>query len=478
MRALALCLVLAGCLDGVAGDDDPAGGGKADDPGTCADPKYGDGTCHIDLACGIPDIDCFQTFDNDDDATVALGADGLATVSTSDARYAAARARVDKSWAMYKAGVQLGKLAEKRLALVLINDPTVNAAVYPTATPGVGYLAITVNIGLLDAPNMTEDQFHGIMFHELTHLAKLHISDEVAERLRRFYVAPADSEPLGAIQMDHENVHTPMTTWRAMNGFLGAFSDTGLANLPYGGYLDSLFTYYFQHVNATTPACQPQVTSLLTALQEVKLSYWDQALNLTPALTAKNEAAIAALKSCTTGDAITFAAFRAKLGPTWAPYLAMELTPAELATLDPMRAFDALLSITFTRRAAMRAVEASIESATGRPFSAVRFYSQEEEADDVSAHLTRKHNLAEQGVSGFLFAAMEMAGEATLCTDALAANKPLSYGRYLIDDHHADCWRVAHARTVSAGTERAFIPGARAAEPWVPTRVVPQRLIH
>lgn len=60
---LLVALVAAGCVAGAAGDDDPASGGKADGNGTCEDVKYGDGTCHIDLGCRIPDIDCFQTRD-------------------------------------------------------------------------------------------------------------------------------------------------------------------------------------------------------------------------------------------------------------------------------------------------------------------------------------------------------------------------------------------------------------------------------
>src|SRR3954471_5354119 len=67
MKAAALSLVLlAAC--GVTLDDPDGAGGKADDPGTCTDPKYGDGTCQVDLGCGIPDIDCFVTFATDGDA--------------------------------------------------------------------------------------------------------------------------------------------------------------------------------------------------------------------------------------------------------------------------------------------------------------------------------------------------------------------------------------------------------------------------
>ena len=49
-------------------------------------------------------------------------------------------------------------LADKHLALILVPDSSINAYVYPTLTPGVGYFAINVNVGMLDSA-MTEDEF-------------------------------------------------------------------------------------------------------------------------------------------------------------------------------------------------------------------------------------------------------------------------------------------------------------------------------
>src|SRR4051794_22749597 len=120
MRALALCLALAGCVDALGADDDPTGGGKSDDPGAGGDPKYGDGTCHMDLACGIPDIDCFQVFATDQDAYQTASSLNISLLPPTDAHYAKARALLDKSWDLFKANTPLGKLAEQRLSLVLI----------------------------------------------------------------------------------------------------------------------------------------------------------------------------------------------------------------------------------------------------------------------------------------------------------------------------------------------------------------------
>ena len=71
MRGLLAVVVMAGCVDAGPMEYDIDGDGKADGNGTCEDAKYGDGTCHIDLACGVPDIDCFQTYASDEEATAS-----------------------------------------------------------------------------------------------------------------------------------------------------------------------------------------------------------------------------------------------------------------------------------------------------------------------------------------------------------------------------------------------------------------------
>jgi hypothetical protein len=476
MRALALCLALAGCVDAAGTGEDPAGGGKGDDPGTCADPKYGDGTCHMDLGCGIPDIDCYQVFATDDDAYATASGLGISVLPTSDAHYAKARALLDKSWDMFKANTPLGKLAEQRLSLVLISDPTVNAYVYPSTTmPGMAYDAVFIHTGLLDSA-MTADEFHGIMFHELTHLQKLHTTDEIVETTHRYYVAPVGAEPIGAAQIDHAEVRELFVEWNKVAKFAGVFTYPALAGLPYGGDIHFLFNAYYAQLDSRGTQCAGPLAAVRTRTDALEYSQYDSSLIITPAHTAESTAAIAALKQCLLSDPLTFHELRGLLGSAWDPWLVPELTPAD-AALENMRAFDAILALQADRRAKLLALQKSAETKLGRPWSALRFFSIEEQADDHSAQLTKITQVHETGVTGFLMAAMSEPDRAR-CQTELATATPMPYGDYMIDDHHASCWRIAHARQVAADTTRRAELDTRAPAPWVPTRLSRPRPIY
>jgi hypothetical protein len=477
MRLLLAIALATGCVD-MPGDD-PGAGGKADGDGSCTDAKYGDGMCHVDLGCGIPDIDCYEVYADDDAATASATAAGIATLPTTDARYAKARTQLDKSWEMFKQHTPLGQLAEKHLGLVLVKDDTVNAYVYPGSMPGVAKFAVHIQSGLLDSA-MTEDEFHGIMFHELTHLQKLHTSDEVYLRVRRYYVAPEGAEPIGASQIDHAEVREAFLAWEKAVAFSGVFTDDELAGLPYGGEIHHVFTGFFQNEMSRKPACSDAIKKLSYRTAEPKASYslFYDAPILTPEYKAQSEALIAAVRACIGSDSLSFLSARQQLSGQLQSILASALTPAD-AALDGMPALDALLALQTDRRAKLVAMEQQFAMKTGRPWTSLRYFSSEEEADDHSARLTKLTGVAETGVTGFLFANLS-AAETDLCKAALdAPSMPPPYGEYLIDEHHAACWRIAHARQVKAATsDRLHVPAPRAGEPWVPTVVSKPRPIY
>jgi len=89
----------------------------------------------------------------------------------------------------------------------------------------------------------------------------------------------------------------------------------------------------------------------------------------------------------------------------------------------------------------------------------------------VAARLTKVHQLNEVGSSGFLMAALAKGNEQTQCQALLEAGGLLPYGRLLDDDHHADCWRIAHQQRVYDNTERAREINVREPEAWTPMRV-------
>src|SRR5690349_7620047 len=101
-------LLAGGCAFDLHADDADGEDGKADGNGTCTDPRYGDGTCHINLGCGIPDIDCFVLPATDEDARHYLHP-SYPTLPLDDPHYAKARAQVDASWALFKQHTPMGR---------------------------------------------------------------------------------------------------------------------------------------------------------------------------------------------------------------------------------------------------------------------------------------------------------------------------------------------------------------------------------
>jgi hypothetical protein len=108
---------------------------------------------------------------------------------------------------------------------------------------------------------------------------------------------------------------------------------------------------------------------------------------------------------------------------------------------------DGFTALVADRRATMRAAETSFTTATGRPWSALRYFSYEEDADDVSVQVLRAAGLDPAGEGGFLLAAL---GDLRVrCEAILDAGEVPPYGANYADEHHATCWRVYHVRQLA-----------------------------
>ena len=211
---LCLSLLLAGCSTGsVPGDDD--GGDADDDDGTgddgvpvgpCELPEYGDGICQPDLACAQPDIDCFTTFDSQEagEAFFLRFEELLAAqenrgprsvVPSTDPRFARMRELLDRGWLAYQEINPVGDLTQTTPALVVVEDPNINAFVIPDIDTGRAGLAVMVHSATLDQ-NASDQAMLGLVMHELEHSLGLHVVGDTGDRIRRFYVA-GDQEPLG-----------------------------------------------------------------------------------------------------------------------------------------------------------------------------------------------------------------------------------------------------------------------------------------
>lgn len=467
----ALLLSLVGCATDDAGDGDGSGAGGKADGDTCPDPQYGDGTCQLDLACGIPDLDCFRTFATDAEAgTWLTTVVPTAQVPAEDPRFVRARALLDRAWATYQAEAPIGKLAESKLALVLLDDPSANAWV--TSDPDLGKAALSVQIHTgIFLEGFTDDDLLGVLFHEIAHITKLHVFPDIYDGTQRFYLAVGE-EPLGSIQPDNMRVRELATRWIELSPIAGVHSTPALHDLPLGGNLEILFANYLAQVPAQCGEAAAAVNHLYTLFPASPI---DGAITIDAAGTAAIDRTLDALGACVAPSAQTMEAFLATQGAEWQSYVMSVIAPDEMWLLAE-DAFEVITLVASDRRGKLAAIETKLHTDLGQPWSAVRYFSTEEQADDIAVRMSQAAMLAEPGVSGFMLDAI---GDHRGGCEQLIATGKVPYGVNLEDDHHGTCWRVAHARQLATPTGSADGSSARKVTgpddvprtPFVPTRM-------
>ncbi|HEY4060197.1 MAG TPA: hypothetical protein VGM39_26465 [Kofleriaceae bacterium] len=479
MRGIIVAGVVAALMTGCATEGDDAsntdpGGGKGDGSGECTDPMYGDGVCQLDLSCGIPDIDCYRTFENDAEAATWFAPQyNYPVIADTDPRFIRTRALVDKAWDYFKAANPMGQLADKHLALVMLEDPSVNAFVTSDVETGKAALSIQVLAGLY-VDGVTDDDIINVMFHELEHTYGLHVVQDVPAQIRRFYLADG-SEPIGARQANDANIAERANQWRAMTEFAGPY-DTGLlGELPYGGYVGALFADYLTNVRTRdNGTCGDAALSVQDLYAEIapRSSEFDQSLHLDDTISTRIKARLDALSACVAHYPWSLQDFLAQEGQDWVSYMNTVLTPDEQWLL-PESVFETITLLADDRHGQMRAIEDKFQQQIGKPWSDMRFYSFEEAADDMSVRVDQHIKavnpevyIEAPGVSGLMMKMMSVQDQVQ-CQQAIDAGGLVPYGLDVADEHHGTCWRVAHARQLWT----AATPMARVVQPMLAPHV-------
>ncbi len=411
----------------------------------CDDPRYVNGTCQIDLLCGVPDLDCFVTFANDLDAgSWATTRIGTAFLSRDDPRFIRARQLTDRAWQMFQADVPVGGLAKFRVGLAVMDDPSINAYTMADGAPGKVGMSIQINRGLIES-TLTDDEVIGVILHELTHVVRLHALTDVAYAVRKFYLA-YDGEPVGAVQPEYKVARAAGSAWRTQAVMTGILADPAYGELPIDGNLGNLFGQFTSSVQSRLPTCIDVVNRMTNFRSRLAFSRLDGSLPFAPARQDEASALMTELETCVAADPFTLRQLAETLGPAWAQYLQLELSTAEKALLDG-RALDSILAIVHRRRATLHRIEIAFTARTTAPWAALRYYSIEDEADDYSIHIGTTHQLSAIGVGATMFAVL---GDQRPACEALLATGTVPYGLDLLDEHHAACWRIDHARRITA----------------------------
>lgn len=468
-----LAISLPGCV-AVADPSECTGDGCGGVLETCKDVRYGDGTCDLHLECAVPDIDCYRSFASDTEAaawwttTQTAAGQSFPVLPTSDPRFAPVRDALDRGWDAFKANRPVGKLADLRPALVIVDKPLeFGAFVYGDQKANQQPFVVMVETAVL-GPGGGGDPMLGVMMHELQHAVGLHKLGDVSARLRTYYVAPVDGEPAGRDQVDDPAARAPGEAWRAAAAQVGPYSDAELGGLPFAGGLFQMLSSVAASAVQGHPAECTDVVQQLAALQAAVTGTRDPlddsiTTDLAP-LAPQIDGALTAMRDqCLADFPYDVIAVGASIAQVTPQQFEAALDPHDVALVKGKHFIDGLTALVGDRRAAMRDAEAGFVTATGQPWTQLRYFSYEEDADDVSAMVMAAAHRAPTGMAAFLRSVLgDPAGP--LC-DARVADGLPGYGVDLTDEHHATCWRIAHVQRDATARFSARVQPVQATAP-------------
>lgn len=482
---LFVLVLLAGCVLGEESGQE-CRDGKCDGSGeSCSDKRYGDGACDPQLACAAPDIDCFETFA--DDASAATWFAGFeAQLAAEEHRaprtlltpahplWAKTRKLLDDGWAAFQANRPVGALAEARPALVLVEDASANAFVAPDLTSGKAGFAVMVQTGLFETGGSDDGAF-GIMMHEFQHVVGLHIVADTKERTRKFYFADT-REPIGTQEPDDSLARMYGERWRSLADDAGRFHDERLRALPMGGQFQQMLAAAVTQAGAATePACM-QARAQLSAIANGIAGQIDpitSEIDVAADVPAKVDEGMAALETaCFTGFTRDAIGVLAAMNQTTPAMIEAAMDPSDVTLVKGKRFVDGYAALVIDRRAKLRQLEADLQRKHGKPWSRLRYFSTEEDADDISVTVLRGANVEPAYAITDFFVSFLSADGKTRCTALLAAREVPPYGVDLTDEHHGTCWRAHHARQFAEAHDKARVRDDRAPfAPSTPMRV-------
>jgi hypothetical protein len=476
MKVAIAALVLSGCIIGDDGDK-KCNGGKCDGTGeSCNDKRYNDGKCDVHLECAAPDIDCFDIFKDDAEAATWFGKfeEGLAMeegrpprkfLTPADPRWAKTRDLLDRGWEACKKNRPVGLLAEKRPGLVMLEDPTPNAFVAPNITFDKAGFTVMVQTGLFEIGG-DDDGALGVMMHEFQHAIGLHVIGDTRERLKKFYFASPTTEPIGKYTADDQVARRYGESWKTLADSVGSYDDENLRALPMGGEIVQILAAAIKQAGTSqATACMNARVALgqlaTEAMMTVDALTGD--VNVSPSLAPRVDEVMDDVKyDC-------FADFESDLIDVMATaqnvsrdQIIAAMDPADVALVEYEHIIDGFSALLLDRRAKMRQLESELATKAGKQWEYLRFFSDEEDADDVSVIVLRGAKVDPPNAIG-KFLTLFLPDEAQpICNDMLANRQVPPYGHDLTDEHHSFCWRAHHARQLAEHLEEDADSAARA----------------
>jgi hypothetical protein len=310
-----------------------------------------------------------------------------------------------------------------------------HAFIVHTASLGMGHPATTI------------DPLPGLLAHELSHHVLKHTWPGVADKVKKYYAASAWPR-LGAPAGDDAALRATGEKWIDFAKVAGPFPVDELHGLPWLGtqplFAGTLTELVSQAKASGGSGCADVAAAAkdLDAFVPSVVDVADQALlvdgergkkldMLSSALVGKLEPCLASVH-----DSLYDVIAQQTSGVLTPKAVEGAFSSAERSVVDAAHTpFDALLAVTEKTYQEMRAIDTS----------GVRFYSIEEEADEVGIHaLFRSGRDARSLATFFGYVFLDDASRGA-CDARIAKNTEPPFG-ILSDEHHATCWRIDHAR--------------------------------
>jgi hypothetical protein len=331
--------------------------------------------------------------------------------------------------------------------IVLTDSQDVNAFAIYDPELAISPHVFIVNVGIFTSKNgrANTTQIRGLIAHELAHHVLKHQWPDNREKVQKWYsVDKAAADGFGWQQKDDPTLR------KTGVAFVTATTDTGDSPLVewngvprLGGILSKTLTYVHRDARAREPEKCSASELAYEALEIYLKSVTDtlQTLSLTAAVKKRIDELTRAYveKELACGGSSTDTLWKSlaeQYQTTEAAFKAQLAKTTTATIIDNARSpTDAVFSL-------VKRYDQSTVSLGD--VSKLRYYSTEEEADDVSINVLFRAGYDANGTASLLEDIGRDDAWAKACKAASDAGEP-SYGP-LSDDHHHACWRIWHSK--------------------------------
>ena len=370
-------------------------------------------------------------------------------VDVNDLRHGQAKAKIDKIWKGFQDLFPEKTLNTRAPFPVIVESDMKDALVMvDQATQAIPQI-IKINTGLF--ASATDDQWYGLIAHELTHYVFKHGLNGTENRVWKFYQSTGIIEPVGSQQSDNLGVRKVVLDWMGHLQWSGAILTGKLHGFALPSQGSGITYFIFQYLAAREKTNHPKECSSFARDQANMVqiflksySYVTGDLDLSPSESDQMNALSAGLGGKAKG---CFGSVTEKMDDLIREVAGsgIKIDPADKALYESENStLDGLMSLVNHHAQLALTLQKLHQSDWGK----FRYYSHEEEADLTAVRVLDALGLKADGQADLFWSLLPVRDQ-TQCSSYLNSGKIPPYG-ILSDPHHSLCFRIFNIRRAKA----------------------------